>query len=41
MNLCNKSTSVHRANTREVKNFIHSFDNSAKTDKLDTKALAF
>ncbi len=31
---------VHRANTRQVKNFIRSFGNHAKTDKLDALALA-
>jgi transposase len=40
MNLCNSNISVHRANTRKVKNFIRSYGNGAKTDKLDAKALA-
>jgi transposase len=38
--LCNRNVSVHRANTRKVKNFIRSFGNEAKTDILDAKALA-
>jgi transposase len=38
--LCEKGYAVHRANTRKVKNFIRSFGNTAKTDKLDAKALA-
>jgi transposase len=38
--LCNNDISVHRANTRNVKNFIRSYGNSAKTDILDAKALA-
>ncbi len=32
---------VHRANTRKVKSFILSFGQSAKTDSLDAKALAY
>lgn len=32
--------SVHRADARKVKNFIRSFGSSAKTDRLDAKALA-
>ncbi|MDR0296681.1 MAG: transposase [Rickettsia sp.] len=35
-----QTIAVHRANTRKVKNFIRSFDNTAKTDSLDAKALA-
>lgn len=38
--LCNNNISVHRANTRKVKNFIRSFGNIAKTDILDAKSLA-
>lgn len=38
--LCELGYCVHRANTRKVKHFIHSFGNAAKTDKLDGKALA-
>lgn len=38
--LCDKGYSVHRANTRKVKNFIRSFGNEAKTDNLDAKRLA-
>jgi transposase len=40
LSLCKKNYSVHRANTRKVKNFIRSFGNKAKTDALDAKALA-
>lgn len=40
LTLCDKKYSVHRANTRKVKNFIQSFGNKAKTDALDAKALA-
>ena len=40
MNLCDNNISVHCANTRKVKNFIRSYGNEAKTDKLDAKALA-
>lgn len=35
-----KKYATHRANTRKVKSFICSHGNSAKTDKLDAKALA-
>lgn len=35
-----KNASVHRADTRKVKNFIRSFGQQAKTDSLDAKALA-
>lgn len=38
--LCSNKFAVHRADTRKVKNFIRSYGNSAKTDKLDAKALA-
>lgn len=38
--LCDAGYSVHRANTRKVKHFMRSLGNSAKTDKLDSKALA-
>lgn len=38
--LCEQNLSVHRADTRKVKNFIRSFGNKAKTDALDAKALA-
>jgi transposase len=38
--LHNKDISVHRAHTRKVKNFIRSFGNEAKTDKLDSLVLA-
>jgi transposase len=41
LTLCKKKISVHRANTRKVKNFIRSLGNAAKTDNLDAKALAF
>jgi transposase len=40
LTLCDKKYSVHRANTRKVKNFIRSFGNGAKTDALDAQALA-
>lgn len=40
LTLCEASYSVHRANTRKVKHFIRLLGNSAKTDKLDSKALA-
>lgn len=39
--LCSQNHSVHRANTRKVKNFIRSFGNASKTDALDAKALAY
>lgn len=38
--LHNKGISLHRAHTRKVKNFIRSFGNEAKTDKLDALVLA-
>lgn len=38
--LCTNGNSVHRANALKVKNFIRSYGNSAKTDKLDAIALA-
>lgn len=38
--LHSKGISVHRAHTRKVKNFIRSFGNEAKTDKLDALVLA-
>jgi len=40
LTLCDKNFPVHRANTRNVKNFIRSFGNKAKTDVLDAQALA-
>jgi len=40
LTLSKKSISVHRANTRKVKNFIRSFGSAAKTDHLDAQALA-
>lgn len=40
LTLCEAGYSVHRANTRKVKHFIRSLGTSAKTDKLDSKALA-
>lgn len=40
LTLCEKNFSVHRANTRKVKNFIRSLGSGAKTDALDSKALA-
>lgn len=41
LTLYEENFSVHRANTRMVKNFIRSLGNAAKTDNLDAKALAF
>lgn len=38
--LCANNYAIHRANTRHVKNFIRSYGNSAKTDRLDAKNLA-
>lgn len=38
--LQNKTLSVHRANTRKVKHFIHSFGRQAKTDAIDARGLA-
>ena len=38
--LCKNNIAVHRANTRNVKNFIKSFGNKSKTDALDAKTLA-
>ena len=40
LTLCEYGYSVHRAHTRNVKNFIRSFGNAAKTDKLDAKHLS-
>ena len=40
LRLCEEGFNVHRANTRKVKNFIRSYGNAAKTDKLDAQALA-
>jgi transposase len=38
--LVKKSISVHRADTRKIKNFIRSFGKYAKTDAIDALALA-
>ncbi len=38
--LIDRNIAVHRANTRQVKNFILSHGTLAKTDSLDAKALA-
>lgn len=38
--LCDEGHTVHRADTRKVKRFIQSYGTSAKTDRLDAKALA-
>jgi len=38
--LCDDKYSVHRGNTRKIKNFIRSHGNMAKTDSLDAKNLA-
>ena len=40
LTLCEDGYAVHRANARNVKYFIHSFGNAAKTDRLDAQALA-
>ena len=40
LTLCEQQMAVHRANTRNVKSFIRSWGNAAKTDALDAKALA-
>lgn len=38
--LAEEGFAVHRAHTRKVKNFIRSYGNEAKTDKLDAKSLS-
>ena len=38
--LSGKRYAIHRANTRHVKNFIRSYGNTAKTDRLDAQHLA-
>lgn len=38
--LSKEGYALHRANTRHVKNFIRSYGNTAKTDRLDAKHLA-
>ncbi len=40
LTLCKQGFKVHRADTRKIKNFIRSFGNDSKTDRLDAKALA-
>ncbi len=40
LTLCEQGFKVHRADTRKIKNFIRSFGNDSKTDRLDAKALA-
>lgn len=40
LTLYSNGISIHRANTRKVKNFIYSYGNRAKTDRLDSRALA-
>lgn len=40
MTLCDQNYFVHRAHTRNIKNFIRSYGNDAKTDKLDAKNLS-
>lgn len=40
LSLCNQGFAVHRANTRQVKDFIRSYGNGAKTDKLDALNLS-
>ena len=39
--LCSHKYTVHRADTRKVKNFIRSYGNAVKTDALDAKALSY
>lgn len=38
--LCDKEIPVHRAHSKNVKNFINSYGHGYKTDSLDAKALA-
>lgn len=38
--LCNEGFSVHRAHGRQVKNFIRSYGNEAKTDATNARSLA-
>jgi transposase len=38
--LIDRKIVIHRADTRKVKNFIRSYGNAAKTDRLDAQALA-
>ncbi len=40
LTLCEQDYKAHRADTRKIKNFIRSFGNDSKTDRLDAKALA-
>lgn len=40
LTLCECNIAAHRANARNVKNFIKSFGNKNKTDVLDAKAIA-
>jgi len=40
LSLCNAGFSVHRAPGRQVKNFIRSYGNEAKTDAIDARGLA-
>lgn len=40
LTLCEQGLAVHRGNTRKIKHFIRSLGNGAKTDQLDSKALA-
>ena len=40
LSLCNAGVSVHRAHGRQVKSFIRSYGNEAKTDAIDARSLA-
>ena len=40
LRLCDESFSVHRASGRQIKSFIRSYGNEAKTDSIDAKSLA-
>ncbi len=40
LRLCEKELAVHRASGRQVKSFIRSYGNEAKTDSIDAKSLA-
>ncbi len=40
LSLCQEGFSVHRACGRQVKNFIRSYGNEAKTDAIDARSLA-
>lgn len=40
LRLCGEGLAVHRASGRQVKSFIRSYGNEAKTDSIDAKSLA-